>query len=87
MKKQDKYLKRAISSIGVNFGCEEPKDEKELDSIIKEFEQQIESAKNQLEELKYSIETADLQLDLVYSLKRQMLVEKYKELNPKHEIQ
>lgn len=83
---QDKYLKRAISTIGIVFGDEEPQNEKDLDRIISDSRRLVSDAELKLEELKEAVEVLRHQIELAQAVKRQIKVERYKDLNPGYEI-
>ena len=89
--KRDKFVKKALETLELAVEGEviegiELNTEKDLDAIISEFKTLIISGESNIEQLKDSVKNCKEQLEILQTIKHQIKVEEYKELNPRHKV-
>jgi len=87
--KRDKYLLRSLEIMG--FELSDSADfsldtERDLDALISETKYYISDTEASIQEIAEGLENGKKFLETLISIKKQMLVEEYKDLNPNVEI-
>ena len=89
MGKRDKYIQKALDFLGLTWnesGIYELNSVKDIDFILSERKGLLLQCENGIEDLKESIQILNEQIQNLENIKKQTIVEEYKDLNPNADV-